>query len=179
MPNPFKILRMLVAPAIALSALGATAKADVPASAASSAATPASGASARRLNAYSRMRYVAAFTQPEVYSDYLKSAKRRIEDCGNADFPKFDGRKLYGTLTMNIYVDTDGRVADTQIVHSSGNGMLDRKAAEIVRSAAPFGRFSDAMRKYSDQIVFTEQFRFTHSSDAARVPLVTCGTPRR
>ena len=39
---------------------------------------------------------------------------------------------------------------------------LDRQAEAIARAAAPFGRFSPAMRRDSDQFDVTARFRFTH-----------------
>jgi len=71
------------------------------------------------------------------------------------------GRKLYGELTMVVTINYDGRVVDTDIVQSSGNPTLDRRAKAIALSAAPFGRFSDAMRRRADQIVVVSRFKFT------------------
>ena len=56
-------------------------------------------------------------------------------------------QKLYGELTMIVTVNHDGRVLDTEVVESSGNRTLDRRAQAIARAAGPFGRFTDAMRR--------------------------------
>ena len=44
---------------------------------------------------------------------------------------------------MIVTVNFDGRVLDTEVVESSGNPTLDRRAQSIARAAAPFGRFTD------------------------------------
>jgi protein TonB len=58
-------------------------------------------------------------------------------------------------------VNHDGRVVDTEVVETSGNLILDRRAATIARASGPFGRFSDAMRRRADQIVVVSRFKFT------------------
>jgi len=56
------------------------------------------------------------------------------------------------------------RVVDlaTDVVESSGNRLLDRRAQAIVRSVGSFGKFTDAMRRQTDQIVLPSRFKFTH-----------------
>ncbi|MGL6110244.1 MAG: energy transducer TonB, partial [Rubrivivax sp.] len=80
---------------------------------------------------------------------------------GTRNFPEERGRKLYGELTMNVTVDSQGRVVEAEIVRRSGKRALDQRAVAIVRAAAPFGPFNAAMRKQADQIVITSRFRFT------------------
>jgi hypothetical protein len=40
--------------------------------------------------------------------------------------------------------------------------LLDRRAQAIVRSIGGFGKFTDAMRRQTDQIVLPSRFKFTH-----------------
>ena len=54
---------------------------------------------------------------------------------------------------MNVTVDADGRVVETEVVRGSGSKVLDRRAVAIVAAAAPYGRFNAAMRKQADQLV--------------------------
>jgi len=112
-------------------------------------------------NARPRKRYVSPATREVVYAQYYDSLRHRIEERGTRDFPEFQGRKLYGELTMNIHIDQFGRVIETDIVASSGNALLDRRAAAIVRAASPFGAFSAAMRQSAEVLVITSRFRFT------------------
>ena len=49
-----------------------------------------------------------------------------------------------------------------RVLQGSGNRPLDRQAEAIARAAAPFGRFSPAMRRDSEQFDVTARFRFTH-----------------
>ena len=112
-------------------------------------------------NARPKKRYVSPSTSEAVYAVYYDVLRRKIEERGTQNFPEDKGRKLYGELTMIVTVDALGQVLDTEIVQSSGQRALDRRAQAIVRAASPFGPFTDAMRKQADQIVVVSRFRFT------------------
>lgn len=112
-------------------------------------------------NARPKKRYISPATREAVYAVYYDHLRRAIEDKGTENFPEAAGKKLYGELTMIVTVNFDGRVLNIEIVESSGNRTLDRRAEAIARSAAPFGRFDAAMRRQADQIVVVSRFRFT------------------
>ncbi len=112
-------------------------------------------------NARPKKRYVSPATREKAYAVYYDSLRRAIEDKGTENFPSAGGKKLYGELTMIVTVNSDGRVQATEIVESSGNTTLDRRAEMIARASGPFGNFSDEMRREADQIVVVSRFRFT------------------
>lgn len=111
-------------------------------------------------NARPRKRYVSPATREEVYAIYYDALRRKIEDHGTTNFPEAGGKKLYGQLTMTITINLDGKVLETEVVQSSGQPVLDRRAQAIVRGLT-FGPFNDAMRRRADQIVVVSRFRFT------------------
>ncbi len=131
-------------------------------------------------NARPRKRYVSPATSEAVYAVYYDAMRRKIEDRGTRDFPEVQGRKLYGELTMNVTVDASGRVVDAEVVRPSQSRLLDQRAIAIVRSAAPFGAFTSAMRRETDQIVVTSRFRFTREDgfEAQTLGSSTQGRPR-
>jgi protein TonB len=112
-------------------------------------------------NARPKKRYISPSTREEVYAVYYDSLRRKIEERGTHNFPELAGRKLYGELTMIVTVNHDGQVLETEVVQTSGNLTLDRRAASIAKAAAPIGRFNDAMRRRADQIVVVSRFKFT------------------
>jgi periplasmic protein TonB len=112
-------------------------------------------------NARPKKRYISPATREEVYAIYYDSLRHKIEDRGTQNFPEAAGNKLYGELTMIVTVNNDGRVLDTQVVETSGNLTLDRRAQTIVKTAGPFGRFNAEMRARADQIVVVSRFKFT------------------
>lgn len=112
-------------------------------------------------NARPKKRYISPATREEVYAVYYDELRRKIEEKGTVNFPELAGKKLYGELTMIVTVNFDGSVIDTEVVQTSGNLTLDRRAQSIVRGTGPFGKFSDAMRSKADQIVVVSRFKFT------------------
>ncbi len=112
-------------------------------------------------NARPKKRYISPATREEVYALYYDQLRRKIEDRGTRNFPEYQGKKLYGELVMNVTVDAEGRVIDTEVVRPSTSKMLDRRAVAIVKAAAPFGPFSTAMRRKADPQVITSRFTFT------------------
>ena len=112
-------------------------------------------------NARPKKRYISPATREEVYALYYDELRRKIEDKGTVNFPEQAGKKLYGELSMVVTVNFDGRVLDTEVVQTSGNLTLDRRAQNIVRGTGPFGKFNQAMRRQADQIVVVSRFKFT------------------
>jgi protein TonB len=116
-------------------------------------------------NARPKKRYISPATHEAVYALYYDQLRRKIEDRGTRNFPENQGRKLYGELIMNVTVDAEGRVVETEVVRGSGSKILDRRAVAIVNAAAPYGHFNAAMRKNADQLVITSRFRFTRDEN--------------
>ena len=112
-------------------------------------------------NARPKKRYISPATREEVYAIYYDGLRRAIEEKGTENFPEVGGKKLYGELTMIVTVNFDGRILQTEIVESSGNKSLDRRAEAIARNAGPFGVFNEAMRRKADQILVVSRFKFT------------------
>ena len=112
-------------------------------------------------NARPKKRYISPATREEVYALYYDQLRRKVEERGTRDFPEYQGKKLYGELTMNVTVDAEGRLVDAEVVRPSKTKILDRRALAIVRAASPFGAFSPAMRRKADELVITSRFRFT------------------
>jgi periplasmic protein TonB len=112
-------------------------------------------------NTRPRKRYISPATRDEVYALYYDQLRRAIEDKGTENFPQVGGKKLYGELTMVVTVNHDGHLVSTEVAEGSGNRLLDRRAEAIARNAAPFGRFTKAMRIQADQIVVVSRFKFT------------------
>ncbi|WP_399684687.1 energy transducer TonB [Xenophilus sp.] len=112
-------------------------------------------------NARPKRRFVSPATKEATYAVYVDALRRRIEARGTERFPEAGGKKLYGELTMIVAVNHDGTLLGTEIVESSGNKELDRRAQAIVASIGNFGRFTDAMRRQTDQLLMPSRFKFT------------------
>ncbi|MGK6309061.1 energy transducer TonB [Variovorax sp. DT-64] len=112
-------------------------------------------------NARPKKRYLSPATREATYAVYVDALRRKIEARGTENFPELAGKKLYGELTMMVTVNFDGAILGTEVIEGSGNTTLDRRAQAIVRSIGNFGKFTDAMRRQTDQIVLPSRFKFT------------------
>jgi protein TonB len=112
-------------------------------------------------NARPKKRYISPATSEVAYAVYYDNLRQAIEDKGTTNFPQINGTKLYGELTMVVTVNFDGQILATEIVKSSGNRQLDRRAEAIARGAGPFGKFNEAMRRSAEQIKVVSRFKFT------------------
>lgn len=107
-----------------------------------------------------RLTSVSARTAAEAA--YLESWRNKVERIGNLNYP-IEARQqgLEGDLRVLVEIDADGRLIDVHLLESSGSSVLDASALRIVRLAAPFLPFPDALRAEADvlHIVRTWQFR--------------------
>lgn len=115
-------------------------------------------------NARPRKHYISPATREASYALYYDTMRRKIEERGTRYFPVNEGQKLYGELTMIITVTSDGRVLTTEVVQSSGNAALDRRAQAIATAAGPFGGFTEQMRKEADQLAVVSRFIFSRDN---------------
>ncbi len=112
-------------------------------------------------NARPKKRYISPATKEAAYAVYYDALRHKVEEKGTENFPEVGGRKLYGDLIMVLTINHDGRVLETEIVQSSGQQDLDRRAKAIAYASGPFGSFTPAMRAQADQIVVVARFSFT------------------
>ena len=112
-------------------------------------------------NARPKKRYISPSTIEGVQALYYSRFKESVEDLGTRNFPSLAGRKLYGELVMLISLNTKGQVLQTEIVESSGNRALDRLAQAIVKTGAPYGRFTPAMVREFQIMVVASRFKFS------------------
>ena len=112
-------------------------------------------------NARPKKRYISPATKEAAYAVYYDALRHKVEEKGTENFPEVGGRKLYGDLIMVLTINHDGRVLETEIVQSSGQQDLDRRAQAIAYASGPFGSFIPAMRAQADQIVVVARFSFT------------------
>lgn len=112
-------------------------------------------------NARPKKRYLSPATKEAAYAVYYDALRHKVEEKGTENFPEVGGRKLYGDLIMVLTINHDGRVLETEIVESSGQQDLDRRAQAIAYASGPFGSFTPAMRAQADQIVVVARFSFT------------------
>jgi len=108
-----------------------------------------------------RHRYLSARTRSFRDAVYLDAWQAKIEQIGNLNYPEQAKRRnITGDLILDVALNPDGSLRNVTIRHSSGKKILDDAAIRIVRLAAPFSPFSDAMRKDTDVLHIVRTWRF-------------------
>ncbi len=111
-----------------------------------------------------RRMFVGARAQEFTFAQYVEDWRIKVERVGNLNYPEAAKRnRLYGTLVLTVNINADGTVESIQVERSSGSKILDQAAINIVEMAAPFSRFSEAMRNKVDILGITRSWSFTRS----------------
>lgn len=106
-----------------------------------------------------RLTSVATKTAPEA--EYLLSWSRKIEQVGNDNYPQQAlTQRITGKLRMAVTINANGTIRDLELSESSGIGMLDEAALQIVRLAAPFDPIPPEVRENYDQLQIIRTWSF-------------------
>ncbi len=110
----------------------------------------------------SRELIVSANTRESRIAAYLDAWKRKVERVGTMNFPGDAVRSAQSASpTLEVTVDSDGRLLRVAVTSTSGDPVLDAAAVSIVRTAAPFDVFPDFLRQDYDRLRFAYEWQFT------------------
>lgn len=104
-----------------------------------------------------RRQLTAVATKASADAAYLHGWRQKIESVGNMNYPDL---RVYGELTLLVSVRANGTIEKVEVRRSSGYRSLDDAAKRIVRQAAPFDPFPDAIRKHTDILEIIRTWRF-------------------
>ncbi|WP_051378068.1 energy transducer TonB [Derxia gummosa] len=99
---------------------------------------------------------------------YVENFRSKVEKWGNSNYPEEARGKVYGAVQITVLIDGDGNIVELNIDKSSGHKLLDQSALNIVRRAAPYGRFTAQMKKEMDQLSITRTMMFTNDQFETR-----------
>jgi protein TonB len=104
---------------------------------------------------------IAVNTRSHLYAPYLYQWRLRIEEVGNLNLPDEITRQgLFGDVTMEVAIRSDGHLEQAQVVVPSPHRRLDQAALRILQLAAPFEPFSEPMKQQTERIRFIWKWRF-------------------
>ncbi len=99
---------------------------------------------------------------------YVEDWRIKVERIGNLNYPEAARRAgMHGSLVLTVSIRADGSIESVQIVRPSGSRILDAAALKIVELAAPYGPFSEEMRKKWDVLDISRTWAFTRSDQFA------------
>ena len=111
---------------------------------------------------------ISANTRESRIAGYLSIWKRKVEAVGTRHFP-FETQDFSNDSypVLEVAINADGGLREVVLRTSSGQRDLDQAAMEILRMAAPFEPFPEALRNDYDVLRFAYEWRF--SDGASRV----------
>jgi protein TonB len=102
-----------------------------------------------------------ADTRESAIAAYLDGWKRRIERVGTLNFPNEARRRsMSGNPVLEVAVRADGQLESVTVRRSSGHRELDSAAVGIVKLAAPFDPFPNALRERYPVLRFAYEWQF-------------------
>ena len=106
--------------------------------------------------------FIGARAREYRFAQYVDNWRQKIERIGNLNYPEeAKSRRIYGALQLTVAIKANGEVEAVEVNRSSGSRILDQAAIRIVRLAAPFERFPDAVRVDTDILHITRTWSFT------------------
>jgi len=100
-------------------------------------------------------------TRESVVASYLDRWKRKIESMGVKYFPEEAVLRGHtGSPTLEVTINASGQLHEVIVRRSSGSPVLDQAALTILRRAAPFDPFPEAIRVDYDQLRFAYKWEF-------------------
>ena len=104
-------------------------------------------------------------TRESKIAPYLDRWKRKIENVGVKYFPEqalIEG--ITGSPTLEVIIGASGQLQEAIVRQTSGSRVLDQAALEILRRAAPFDPFPEAVRLDYDTLRFAYKWQFSHTN---------------
>ncbi|MFC4257996.1 energy transducer TonB [Marinobacter lacisalsi] len=106
-------------------------------------------------------RVTAASTLQSSNAWYVRNWIDKITRVGNSNYPEeARNRGIYGDLRLLVSLRKDGTIKEVSILESSGSSVLDDAAIRIIRLAAPFAPFPEAMREKTDELEIIRTWSF-------------------
>jgi TonB family protein len=110
------------------------------------------------------MAYVDSRNAAVVINDprvaYVNEVGLKIQAATESALAALPQEQRAGSPTVLIRVNHRGRLISATVTRSSGNTALDELALDIVRRTAPFEPFPLAMRRTTNIVEITSEFRF-------------------
>jgi protein TonB len=124
------------------------------------------GQIARQLEEYNqrpRKKFIGARVEEYRFAQYVEDWRQKIERIGNLNYPDAAKGKLYGSLVLTVVIKANGDLERVEVNRSSGQSLLDEAARRIVRMAAPYAAFPEAIRRDTDLLEITRTWTFTNA----------------
>ncbi len=111
-------------------------------------------------------------TKESNIAGYLQRWKRKIEIIGVKYFPEKGAMQgISGSPTLEVTISASGQLTEAIVRNSSGSKVVDQAALNILRRAAPFDPFPEAIRVDYDTLRFAYKWQFSEIGVSSTVRL--------
>lgn len=111
---------------------------------------------------------ISADTRESNIAGYVDRWKRKIESVGSRYLPEQVALQgISGSPTLEVTIDASGRLSEVIVRRTSGSKLLDQAALNILRRAAPFDPFPEAVRADHSELNFVYKWQFSDTSVAS------------
>jgi len=108
-----------------------------------------------------KRKYIGARVEEYRFAQYVEDWRQKVERVGNLNYPQAARGRLYGNLVLTVAIRNDGSLERVELNRGSGHKLLDEAAQRIVKLAAPYAAFPEAIRRDTDIIEITRTWSFT------------------
>lgn len=126
------------------------------------------GEVAERQHAYQtrpRRAFFGGRAKEARFARYVEDWRLKIERIGNLNYPEqARDQSIYGKLVLSVEIRADGSLQSVKVDRSSGHDVLDEAATNIVRLAAPYGRFPPELARDFDTLTIVRTWSFTREN---------------
>ncbi|MEW6515121.1 MAG: TonB family protein [Pseudomonadota bacterium] len=119
--------------------------------------------SVEEYNQRPKRKFIGARVEEYRFAQYVEDWRQKVERVGNLNYPPAAKGRLYGNLVLTVAIRNDGSLERIELNRGSGHKLLDEAAQRIVRLAAPYAGFPEAIRRDTDIIEITRTWSFTGS----------------
>lgn len=100
-----------------------------------------------------------------AYQKYMQEWGKKMEHIGTEYYPSAALEIQHAAdVLVDVALNSDGSVRDIRILRSSGYPDLDESVIYLVKLAAPFSPFPETIRRETDILHITRQWRFIPKS---------------
>jgi periplasmic protein TonB len=117
--------------------------------------------STEEYNQRPKRHFIGARVEEYRFAQYVEDWRQKIERIGNLNYPDSAKGKLYGSLVLTVAIKKDGALERVELNRTSGHQVLDEAALRIVKLAAPYAVFPEAIRRDTDILEITRTWSFT------------------
>jgi protein TonB len=112
-----------------------------------------------------RKKFLGARVTEYRFAQYVEDWRQKIERVGNLNYPTAARGRLYGSLVLTVVIKSNGELDKVELNRPSGQPVLDQAAIRIVRMAAPYAPFPEAIKRDTDVLEITRTWTFTSEDE--------------